>query len=199
MVLAGLVEALSGDAALEVVGQARSLAEAEEVLATTSADVVVTDLQLEDGSGTTLVEVADRASPGAVVLLISGFNDRRAVEAALDSGCAGFVSKGRGVDELIHAITTVARGAAVFPARVLADLMGGDLTKPFLSSALSDRELEVLTLLAKARSADQIADDLGVSLHTVRNHIRAVLTKLEARSQLEAVVIGVRAGLVVID
>lgn len=199
MVLAGLVEALSGDSALAVVGSARSLAEAEALLEVTPADVVVTDLQLEDGAGTALVEIADRTSPGAVVLLISGFNDRRAVEAALDSGCAGYVSKGRGVDELIHAIATVARGAAVFPARVLADLIGADASKPFLSSALSDRELEVLTLLAKARSADHIAADLGVSLHTVRNHIRAVLTKLEARSQLEAVVIGVRAGLVVID
>lgn len=199
MVLAGLVEAISGEPSIDVVGAARSLAQAHEILAATPADVIVTDMQLGDGNGTALVEAAEQLCPGAAVLLISGYNDRRAVEAALESGCAGFVSKGRGVDELVHAIVTVAGGASVFPARLLAELVNRDGSRPFLSSTLSERELEVLTLLARARSAEQIADELGVSLHTVRNHIRAVLTKLDARSQLEAVVVGVRAGLVTID
>ena len=101
------------------------------------------------------------------------------------------------MDELLLAVRSVAGGAAVFPAGLLATVTqaAGAPTEPVLTA----RETEVLGLLAEAKNADEIADRLFLSVHTVRNHIRAILTKLGARSQLEALVFGIRMGLVSVE
>ncbi len=180
---------------IEVVGTADSLEAGRKLIADLQPDVVVCDFMLPDGSGAEIAESV--SSEHTKVLIVTGADDRRAVEAAVASGCAGFVSKGRSAQDLLGAVRSVAGGAAVFPANLLAAV-----TQPGSeprSSDLTKRELEILQLLARARNAEEIATDLFLSVHTVRNHIRAVLTKLEARSQLEALVTGIRQGLVTID
>ena len=135
------------------------------------------------------------AVPGAAVLMISGFRDEATVTAAIEAGCSGFISKGLEVADLVTAIHTVANGTAVFPASLLSQISRRRREQP-KGETLTEREHEVLRLLAEAMSVDDIAADLGLSVHTVRNHVRSILTKLQARSQLEAVVEGVRTGLV---
>ncbi len=192
MVREGLVTALETDGLIEVVGSAGSLAEALPLLVRLRPDVAVVDLNLVDGSGTELVRGLPPDQPTRIVI-ITGKDDRRGLDAAVSSGCAGFVSKGKGLEHLVNAVRAVATGASVFPADLLSQLLSPD---PQQQSPLSERERQVLELLARAETAETIAERLYLSVHTVRNHIRAILAKLGATSQLEAVVQGVRAGYV---
>lgn len=195
MVREAMVAALAVYTDVEVVAAGASLAEGRELIDALDPDVVVTDLRLEDGDGTELVAAAARRPLPPPVLLITGTDDHRGVEEAIGTGCAGFVSKAQGFDRLVDAIRVVAAGGAVFPA----DLLGATLRpEPDDPERLSERELEVLQLLAEARTVDEIAEALFISPHTVRNHVRQVLTKLGAHSQLEAVVIAARRRLVII-
>jgi DNA-binding NarL/FixJ family response regulator len=197
MVLDAMAAALRRRNGIEVVAKASSQREAVDVITRTAADVVVTDFDLGDGHGTDLVRAASSLDPPVPVLLITGTDDRRGVEAALAAGCAGFVSKSEGMDQLVTAVLAVARGAAVFPAALLASTL--DPAQTPVDAGLTLRELEILRLLAAARSAPEIADELHLSLHTIRNHVKQILAKLGVHSQLQAVVLGVRRGYVVID
>lgn len=197
MVSAGFAAVMNGEDDLEVVGIAENAQRGIELVRTLRPDIVVTDFHLPDGNGGDVASEAQAVDPQPAVLMITGVDDRVAVEAALSTGCAGFVSKGRGIDELLDAVRSVSRGAAVFPANLLVAVtaMGNDKA---LDDPLTARESEILQLLADANNADEIAATLFLSVHTVRNHIRSVLSKLGARSQLEAVVFGVRQRLVTI-
>lgn len=195
MVLDAMAAAMRRREGIEIVGLADSTEQALELLDTTTASVVVTDFELGDGRGTDLVTRASQLDPPVPVLLITGTDDLRGIEAALASGCAGFVSKSQGMDQLVEAVMAVARGAAVFPAALFSRARGSDLDAS-ARSGLSSRELEVLNLLAGARTLTEIAASLHLSQHTIRNHIKQILLKLGAHSQLEAVVIGVRSGLI---
>ncbi|MGI9646298.1 MAG: response regulator [Ilumatobacteraceae bacterium] len=197
MVLDAICQTLGQRDEIEVVGWARSHQEALELLTMRTADVLVTDLDLGDGHGTDLVAHATTANPPIPVLLITGTDDKKGIEAALASGCAGFVSKSQGFGQLVDAVLSVARGAAVFPAALLSQRLEDERTAG--DSGLSPRELEVLQLLAEAKSVPEISATLHLSVHTVRNHIKQILAKLGAHSQLEAVVIAARRGQVQIS
>lgn len=196
MVREALGSALDARTTIEVIGSAAGVADARALLAAgaTPIDVVVADLQLGDGQGTDLVEMAAGRVPPASVLLITGTDDRRGLDLALRTGCAGFVSKAQGLDRLVDAVVAIAAGTAVFPAGLLAGVTrDGDAS---VGATLTAREREVLQMLAEACSIDDIAGRLVLSPHTARNHVKAILSKLHARSQLEAVVVGARHGLV---
>lgn len=194
MVLDAVTAALAQHDEVEIAGRATSHEEALKLLVMRTADVIVTDLHLGDGRGTELVAHAAGMNPPIPVLLMTGTNDRKGIEAALSSGCAGFVSKSQGFNQLLDAVLAVARGAAVFPAALLSQTLIEEATPD--DSGLSRRELEVLQLLAEANSVPEISKMLHLSVHTIRNHIKQVLSKLGAHSQLEAVVIGARLGYV---
>jgi DNA-binding NarL/FixJ family response regulator len=193
MVLDAITSSLARRDEFEVAGRARSVDQAIDLLKLSTVDVLVTDLHLEDGIGTDLVTYASRLNPPVPVLLITGSDGRNAVDAALASGCAGFVSKADGFERLVDALLAVARGAAVFPAALLSASL---VRVPARDHSLSARELEVLQLLANALSVPVIAERLHLSTHTVRNHVKQILTKLDAHTQLEAVVIAARSGIV---
>ncbi len=187
-----LAEALNDHPEIVIAGVAASRAEGEVLLGALAVDAVVADLQLGDGLGTDLVAVAQKRSPAPPVLLMTGTDDRKGLSEALAAGCAGFVSKGQGLDRLVEAVLVVAGGAAFFPATLLDQVM----RSPAPRSELTERETDVLRLLADARTVAEISEELHLSPHTVRNHVKQVLAKLGARSQLEAVVIAAREGLV---
>lgn len=194
MVREGLLALLSADERLNVVGSASSLALFRAQLADWQPDVVVVDYQLPDGKGTELAAECRASGIDCAVLLISGLDDAAVLEESIASGCAGFLSKGAGTADLADAIVTINRGATVFPADALRRFALRESTGE--GFALTNREMEVLRLLANAHPVVEIAELLTVSISTARNHVQAVLTKLGARSQLDAVVIGVRAGIV---
>ena len=183
-----LVAALEAEPDIAVVacGDLRSAALVDPA----GIDVAVVDYRLPDGRGTDLEVRAD-----AKRLLVTGTNEAVGLRAALDAGFQGFATKGSGLGELAQAVRVVHGGGAVFPARLLS-VVAGDLA---VDHGLTGREREVLEELARAAPLAEIAASHHLSIHTVRNHVRSVLTKLGARSQLEAVVIAVRAGIVEIE
>lgn len=196
MVREALGTALDARATIEVVGSAEGVGQARTILAADGPriDVVVADLQLGDGQGTDLVELVSFRDPPPSVLVITGTDDRRGLDLALRTGCSGFVSKTQGLDRLVDAVVAIAAGTAVFPVGLLANVTrDGDAS---VGATLTPREREVLQMLAEACSIDDIAARLVLSPHTARNHVKAILSKLHARSQLEAVVVGARHGLV---
>jgi DNA-binding NarL/FixJ family response regulator len=193
MLAESLVAALSTADDLEVLGVVSKIADLTGTLDNVDPDVVLTDLELPDGSGVDVARIVDEVAD-AQVLFMTGRGDRRGVSAAIEAAASGFVSKSAPLDGLLDAIRRVASGAAVFPADLLREAIERDLTAP--GATLTARETEILEHLASGRAADEIAEELVVSVHTIRNHIQAILNKLQTRSQLEAVVVAVRNGIV---
>ena len=194
MMMEGLMAVFASDQRIDVVDTATSLGEFEQILPNTDATLVVADYQLPDGLGTDVPARLARAGHNMPVVIMSGVASTRVLDAAIDAGCSGYVSKSFRTQALIEAVVAAGGGASVFPADAVDRKRRGDLTS--VGATLTARELEVLQQLSSSRNATEIANAFGVSVATVRNHIRAVLLKLHARSQLEAVLIAVQTGLV---
>ena len=197
LVLRGLEATIASTDDLVVAATAADIPTALDRLSDPALDIdlTLTDLRLPGGSGADVAVAAGRRTPPVPVLMLTGVGSEVGARAAIDSGCAGFVQKGQGLASLIAAVRTVAGGGTVYEPSLLLSVAraGGSETR-----RLTDRELDVLAALATGRPVAEIANDLSLSLHTVRNHVKAILDKLQASSQLQAVVAGVRAGLVTI-
>ena len=198
--LDGVRAALSTAPDIEVVGEAHTAAQAVELAATLAPDVVLMDLNLPDGSGIDATRAVAAASPDTHVLVITMSADDDAVVAAMRAGARGYVVKGAGRHDLVHAVVTVASGGAVFSPTVAARLstyFSGLADQPGreMFPQLSGREREVLDLMARGLDNRRIARALFLSDKTVRNHVSSVLTKLGAPDRAEAIARARRAGL----
>jgi DNA-binding NarL/FixJ family response regulator len=191
---------------LEVVGEASDGREAVERARKTRADVVLMDIRMPDmdGLAATRAITADEDLAGVRVLILTTFEIDEYVVQALRAGASGFVGKGVEPDELLAAIRTVARGDALLSpgatksliARFLAQPDQGALPAPPRLSTLTDREREVLTLVAAGMSNDEIAEQLYVSPLTAKTHVNRAMMKLGARDRAQLVVIAYQSGLV---
>lgn len=198
--LDGVRAALSGADGLEVVGEAHDVASALAAVAELRPDVALMDLNLPDGSGIDATRQVVATSPATRVLVMTMAADDDAVVAAMRAGARGYVVKGAGRAELLHAVQTVAAGGAVFSATVadrLGEYFAGLAAQPGreVFPQLSDREREVLELVARGYDNRRIARELFLSDKTVRNHVSALLTKLGAPNRAEAIARARRAGL----
>lgn len=196
MVAQGLSEVLAAEEDIDVVGRAGTVRDAERMAAQLSPDVVVMDYRLPDGDGLTATASIRERDPDTAVVMVTASDHDTVVAAAVQAGCAGFVTKDRAAKDVVAAVRTAARGEAGFPAAVLARLVtrGQPAARP--KGALTPRELEVLQLLADGLSTRAIADRLTLSMSTVRNHAQNILSKLDAHSKLEAVSVAMRQGIV---
>lgn len=196
----GVRTALSGAEGLEVVGEAEDVASAHAAVAALGPDVVLMDLNLPDGSGIDATRDLLARHPGLRVLVMTMSTDDDAVVAAMRAGARGYVVKGAGRRDLVEAVRTVATGGAVFGREVadrLTAYFSGLAAVPGREAfpQLTEREREVLELLAQGRDNRGIARALVLSDKTVRNHVSNILTKLEVDSRGEAVVRARNAGL----
>ena len=198
MVAHSLGIAIGNEPGLEVVGTATSVADCLRLADELTPDVVVMDPRLGDADGDSL-EAARRlrtAWPDVYVVILTADSDAGALTRALDTGCSGFVTKRARLEELVMAIRTAANGSTTFPLDMVDRLLRQGEPRQRERAELSARELEVLRLLAAGHSTTVMASELGLSLHTTRNHVRNLMTKLGAHSRLDAVVIAARSGLI---
>lgn len=196
----GLKAALESTGATDVVAEAATAAEALEAVALQVPDVVVMDLALPDASGIDVTRRLGALHPGVPVLMLTMSDDDGSLLAALQAGARGYLVKGAGAGEVLHAVRTVAAGGAVFgpqtAARLTALLREGrrhDAEQLF--PALTAREAEVLELIARGLDNRRIARHLVLSEKTVRNHVTHIFDKLQVTTRAEAVARARDAGL----
>jgi DNA-binding NarL/FixJ family response regulator len=195
----GMVALLTSLPGIDVVGEAGSVEEAVAVVDRTMPDLVIMDLQLPDGSGITATERILSGHPQVGVLVVTMFSDDDAVFAAMRAGARGYLVKGAGQEEIERAVVAVANGevilgppiaqraAALFAVRRAVD------AAPF--PELTEREREVLDLLARGLDNHAIARRLTISDKTVRNHVSNVFTKLQVPDRPQAIVKAREAGM----
>jgi DNA-binding NarL/FixJ family response regulator len=190
---------------LQVVGEASTGQEAIELARRTRADVVLMDIRMPDMDGLTATRLitADEELAGVRVLIITTFDFDEYVFQALRAGASGFLGKGVEPADLIEAIRTVDRGDALLSPTATRALIARFLTQPDRGpqvpdrlAELTDREREVLALVAAGLSNDDIAEQLVVSPHTARTHVKRTMVKLGAHDRAQLVVIAYETGLV---
>ena len=184
-----------------VVGHAANAAEAVQVCEETAPDLVVLDINLPDRSGVEAVSDIKKASPQTRILLCTAFvSDDRIVDA-LRSGAQGFVEKTNSWSEFADAVDRVSKGEHYFAAHssALASHPRREIAPPTSSARahqLSQRETEVLTLIAHGRTSKEVASELGISVATVDTHRTNLMSKLQIRNVASLVVYAFRSGLI---
>jgi DNA-binding NarL/FixJ family response regulator len=192
-----LAMVLDSEPDLQTVGRAGTLADARRAVVETAPDVVLLDHQLPDGDGVASIEELRALGDNLAFVVLTASTSDSVLLAAVHAGASGFVSKTRGVSEVTAAVRAAAAGEAVISPELLMRLLPrfrGQPAEPSLK--LTEREQEVLTLLADGLSNAAISQRLVVSVHTVRNHVANLANKLGAHSRLEVLSIAMRKGLV---
>ncbi|TKK88005.1 response regulator transcription factor [Herbidospora galbida] len=192
--LRALLEQVGG---AEVVGEASDGEEAVAMALSLNPDVVVMDLVMPGVGGLEATRRLIDQRPDLGVLVLTMSEDDASVFAALRAGARGYVLKGTAGEDFLAAVTAVARGEAVYgPAvarRIRRFLTTGPGTGPF--PELTQREREILDLLANGKTNAEIAKALYLSLKTVKNHLTSVFAKLQVADRAQAVVRARQAGL----
>jgi DNA-binding NarL/FixJ family response regulator len=209
LVRAGFVTILNAQPDIEVAGEASDGRAAVETAGRVRPDVVVMDVRMPVLDG---IEATRRlAGPGvadpAKVLVVTTFNVDEYVYEALRAGASGFLLKDARPAELVDAVRTIAAGEALLSPAVTRRLVGNFAARvrPAEPSAaeplggLTPRELEVLRLIAAGLSNAEIAGALVISAETVKTYVSRILTKLDLRDRVQAVVLAYRVGLVTAD
>ena len=195
----GLRTLLGSVADFALVGEAETGEAAVEQSLALQPDVVLMDLQMPGGSGIDAIREIVAASPTTKILVVTLFEDDDSVFAALRAGARGYVLKDTDEDEMIRAIRAVGNGEAIFSAavakRVLAYFANPRREVPQLFPTLTEREREILRLLAQGKSNPVIAAELFLSPKTVANHLSNIFSKLQVADRAEAIIRARDAGL----
>lgn len=197
MFVQSMARLLADQPGISVVGLSDTGTGALEAVRRHEPDVVLLDQQLPDGRGTDVAVRILAQLPRTKVVMLTASEDEDVLLAAIQAGCAGYVTKLHPIDEVVSAVRAAHAGEAVMPPAMLARLLPRVGRNEGDSRAkLSKRELEVLTLMADGLTNGAIGERLYVSTYTARNHVQNILTKLEAHSKLEAVSLAVRQGII---
>ncbi len=191
---------------IEVIGEATDGAQAVALARSERADVVLMDIRMPhlDGLEATRKIAADEDLAGVKVIILTTFESDEYVYQAIRSGASGFLVKDSEPAELIQAVRVVARGDALLSPsvtkRLITDLATRPAARPAVAGAelrsLTEREREVMSLVAAGLSNDEIAGRLFVSPLTAKTHVSRIMTKLDARDRAQLVVLAYECGLV---
>jgi len=190
--------ALAAQPDMESIGPARGAAEAVALIGHTPPDAIVMDVHLDDGDGIELTRRVTDENPKVRVVVLTAHVTEALLARAAEAGACAILPKGGALTELFDTLRAAPRGGFAVHPVLLRSLMGqGPRVRG--SSLLTSREQEVLGLLAQGRDPTAIARTLGISLLTCRGYIKSILVKLDAHSQLEAVIIALRRKLIQLD
>ncbi|GAB3861853.1 response regulator transcription factor [Nocardioides maradonensis] len=181
---------------MEVVGIAGDVDTALAMVSSLQPDLVLMDARLRDGDGVAATAELVARTPGLRVAVLSGHIDSALMRRAAEAGACALHPKDGDLDEILHAVRTARSGTFVVQPELLRNLVTETRHAPAWQPALTDRERDVLQFLAAGLDACVIAHELGISVNTCRGYVKNILAKLGAHSQLEAVVLAMRSGLV---
>jgi DNA-binding NarL/FixJ family response regulator len=200
----GLLAILHGVEDIEAIGEASTGQEAVEQAMDLTPDVILMDIQMPDMSGIEATQRILEGHPQTGIIMVTMLEDDDFLFAAMRAGARGYVLKGADKGEMLKSIRAVAEGQAIF-GPVVADRLA-DFFRAGVSGSkrgkqnkifpeLTDREYEVLDLIARGESNQVIADRLNISVKTVSNHISNIFNKLQVADRAQAIVIARDAGM----
>lgn len=191
IVRSGLVALIHSDPDLAVVAQASDGDQAVELFLRHRPDVALLDLRMPGKSGNAAIEEIRRAFPDARILVLTAYSGDEDIHRALEAGALGYVLKSSTGDDLLPAIRAVAAGQRWIPRDVASRLAMRSAYE-----ALSQREIEVLREIARGRANKEIAHQLAITEHTVKDHLKSILGKLHVSARTEAVTAAVQRGII---
>lgn len=183
----GIKKTINDEIDLKIVGEATNAAEAITVIRETEADVAIIDISMPGKSGLDILKDLKSQKIKVKVLILSMHPEDRFAIRALKSGAAGYLTKESAPDELVKAIRTILTGRKYVSSELaekLADLLSGDSDKQ-PHEQLSDREYDVFMMIASGMKAQEIAEKLSISVHTVNTYRARILEKMNLGSNVE--------------
>lgn len=199
----GVRALLSNVPEVEVIGEAGSGEEAIAHAIDLQPNVILMDLKMPGMNGIDATRKINEAHPSIGVLVITMFDDDDSVFAAMRAGARGYLLKDADKDEVVRAIIAVERGEAIFSPAIAKRMMqyfatpsaSSQKSQPNEFAKLTDRELEILDLIAQGHNNLVIANKLSLSIKTVQNYVSSILTKLQVADRAQAIVRAREAGL----
>ncbi|MFC5908049.1 response regulator [Streptacidiphilus monticola] len=201
LIRTGLRVLIDATADLRVVGEAADGDEAVALAAEAAADVVLLDIRMPGTDGIEATRRIRAAADPPRVLMLTTFDEDAHVYGALRAGASGFLVKDMALDDILAAIRVVAAGDALLAPGVTRRLVAEFAARPEAASAkrelapVTDREREVLTLVARGLTNAEIAAELYITVATAKAHVARLLTKLDARDRVQLVILAYESGL----
>ncbi len=198
---AGLIELLTADAEIQIVGQAATGREAIEQARKLAPDVVLMDVRMPDLDGIAATSELSRLAPSTRVMILTTFEQDDYIFGALRAGASGFLLKRARPEELIGAVHIIAAGDSLLSPSVtrrvidrMAHQPSSELTNQGKLDELTPRERDVFELIARGLSNREIAAELVVEESTIRTHVKRILAKLDLRDRVQAVIFAYENG-----
>lgn len=194
----GLVMMLGTQSDMQVIGEAGDGLTAVERVAALSPDVVLMDLEMPGLDGPAAIRRIHDANPSARVLVLTAYDTDERILQAVQAGARGYLLKGVPRDEIFQAVRVVNSGGSLLQPAVATKLLNrvGDLLRDDRTETLTERELQVLELIAKGYRNKEIARDLSITERTVKFHANIIFQKLSVESRTEAVSEALRRGII---
>lgn len=200
-----LCQVFSNQKDMEIVGQAGNGEEAIDLASQLKPDILVMDIMMPKLDGLEASRQIKKITPNTAILILTAYDDDNYVLGLLEAGATGYLMKSAKGQDLVEAVRAVRAGESVLHPKIIEKLLKQAMVKPVgtaehkIKDLLSDREMEMLKLLATGMSNKKIAEKLCLSLRTVKAHMSNIFTKMNVASRGEALVEALRKGLLTLE
>ncbi len=180
----------------EIVGEAENGEEAIDLALQLRPDVIVMDISMPVLDGVAATERILAEMPGTKVVVLTMHDDVHKTRAALNAGAVGYLTKGTSMAEVIETVRAVIGGETVLSMDLAVSMLRAAQESPSHDDPLSDRQVEILQMIADGHSTKQVAALLGITHKTIHNHLNSIYRKLDTQSLTHAVLSAVRMGII---